>query len=239
MTTIQAPRAAPAAGRGFYFAMALLSAGVVAFGFGRTYAASLAPPGLPWWVHLHGAVFTSWILLFGVQTWLAGRGELKLHRRLGWASVGLAAAMLPLGIATSALCVRRGAVPSFFTPGLMLALDLLGLVGFAGLFAAAVALRGRREWHKRLMLCATVLLITPGWGRVLPLAGLGAAAPLVLTGVVVGQAGLGVLYDLATRRSAHPAYAVGLAAIAASVLGGGPLGFSAPMAAVVSAITGR
>jgi hypothetical protein len=223
--------------RVFYTAMALLVAAYVLYGFGRSYAASLAPPGLPVWVHLHGLAFTSWIALFVAQTWLVGRGGYALHRRLGWASLGLVGAMMVLGVSTTLLCVRRGAVPPFFTPGLMLALDFLGLAGFGALYGAGVVLRRRPEWHKRLMLCATILLSTPALARIIHLGPLGKAAPFVLLGALLALTALGALYDLLTRRAPHPAYAWGAAAMAASILLAGPLGFSAPMHALVRALT--
>jgi hypothetical protein len=43
----------------FFATMSLVVALVIVAGFGPTYAASLAPPGLPAWVHLHGAVMRS------------------------------------------------------------------------------------------------------------------------------------------------------------------------------------
>lgn len=240
MTTIgMAPRPVQRAwsdDRLFHLAMAALIAAYVLYGFGKSYVASLAPPGMPWWVHLHGAVFTGWIALFAGQTWLAGRGSVRLHRRLGWASLGLVAAMAGLGVATTVLCVKRDAVPPFFTPGLMLALDFLGLAGFIALFGSAVALRRRADWHKRLMLCATILLSTPAWGRILPMSALGKAAPVVLLATLLGVAALGMAYDALRGRKPHPAYLWGAAAIAVSLLAAGPLGFSAPMLSLVAAI---
>ena len=227
----------PVSGRRFYTAMAVLIAAYVLYGFGRTYAAALAPPGLPLWVHIHGAAFTSWIFLFIAQTWLVSRRELALHRRLGWTSCGLVAAMVVLGVATTILCVRRGAVPPIFTPGLMLALDFLGLAGFVSLFAAAVALRRNAEWHKRLMLCATILLSTPAVPRVLPMATFGKTAPLVILAFPLFVLSLGAAFDLMTRRRIHPAYGWGAATIALSILLGAPLGFSSPMLNFVKAIT--
>ena len=224
-------------GRRFYTAMALVVAAYVLYGFGRSYAASLSPAGLPVWVHLHGAVFTAWIVLFVAQTWLVGRGNLALHRKLGWLSLGLVAAMAGLGSATTLLCVRRGAVPSFFTPGLMMALDFLGLAFFVALYVASVALRRRAEWHKRLLLCGTILLSSPALARVLPMNALGPAAPLVLIVVLLTLVGCGAAYDLATRRAVHPAYAWGGAATAGSIVLAGPVAFSAPMTALVGALT--
>ena len=207
----------PGTDRRFFTVMAGIVALVVAAGFGPSYAASLPPPGLPLWVHLHGAIMTAWVLLFGVQSWLVGRRSLALHRRLGWGSVGLVAVMAPLGLLTNALAIQRGATPPFFTPAAAMAADGLDLCLFLGLYGSAVALRRNGAWHKRLMLCATVLLTWPALGRLIPLRSLGlsmirpAASALLILLALAGPA-----FDLATRRRIHPAYLIGVGLILAA-----------------------
>jgi hypothetical protein len=206
----------PGTDRRFFTVMAGVVAVVVAAGFGPSYASSLAPPGLPFWVHLHGAVMTAWIVLFGVQAWLARRRSLTLHRRLGWLSIGLVAAMVPLGLATNALAIHRGATPPFFTPAQMMAADVLDLTLFAGLFTAAVLLRRQAAWHKRLLLCATVLLTWPALGRLIPLRALGLSMIIPASVVLlIALALVGPLFDLTTRRRVHPAYFWGVGLIIA------------------------
>lgn len=57
--------------------MALIMAVVIFTEFGQTYPASLASSRpLPWLLHLHAAVFASWVLLFVVQPALAVRGSM-------------------------------------------------------------------------------------------------------------------------------------------------------------------
>lgn len=194
--------------------MALVVALVVAAGFGPTYSASVLSTGLPFWVHLHGAVMTSWIALFAVQTVLVRRRSLPLHRALGWASIGLVVMMVPLGIATDLLAIRRGATPPFFTPAMMFASDVSDVLLFAGLFAWALAWRRRRDWHKRLLLCATVLLAWPALGRLYPLHwfGLDMIIPLSIM-LLIALALVGPLHDLAVRRRVHPAYLCGVGLI--------------------------
>lgn len=45
-------------------------------------------------VHLHGALFTGWVLLFIAQTALAASHRVAVHRRLGMVGALLAAAMI-------------------------------------------------------------------------------------------------------------------------------------------------
>ncbi|PZR32109.1 hypothetical protein [Caulobacter segnis] len=218
MTTIDMDRRfGPGSDRGFFIVMAVVVALVVAAGFGPSYAASLPPPGLPFWVHLHGAAMTAWIILFGVQAWLIGQRNLRLHKTLGWLSISLVLAIIPLGFATNLLAIQRGAVPPFFRPVDMMAADLLDVSLFAGLFASAVLMRRKAAWHKRLMLCATILLTWPAVARLIPLRALGLSQiiPASIT-IVIALALIGPLYDLATRRRIHPAYFWGVGAIVIS-----------------------
>lgn len=201
-------------GRVFYVSMAVVLALVVLAGFGPTYSASLAPPGLPIWVHLHGAVMVGWIVLFAVQAWLVRGRALALHRRLGWASIALAAAIVPLGFATTMLAVRRGATPPFFSDAQMMAADMVDVVLFAGLYAAAILGRRESEWHKRLLLCATTLLTWPALGRLIPLRSLGLEMIIPAASVLLILLALaGPLNDLLARRRVHPAYLWGVGLI--------------------------
>src|SRR3954466_8267732 len=77
----------------FFGGMSVLIALIVFIGFARTYylagifeaKRSFAPL-----VHVHGAVFTCWIALLVVQTFLVGTGHTRAHRRLGLLGLGLA-----------------------------------------------------------------------------------------------------------------------------------------------------
>lgn len=145
--------------------MSVVVMAVVVGGFGPGYARAIAPPGLPWWVHLHGAVMSAWIVLFMVQGRLARHRSIALHRRLGAASLALVVAMTALTATTSALALRRGDVPPFFTPAEMLSADILDMAGFLGFYLASLAMRRRADCHKRLMLTAAVFLTWPALMR--------------------------------------------------------------------------
>jgi uncharacterized membrane protein YozB (DUF420 family) len=225
------------AGRGFYLVMSLLMAAVFVGGFSQTVPSDFAAhPGLPLLLHVHGAVFTLWVLLFVAQPALVTRGSLGLHRRLGWVGTGLAAAMVVMGLAATVFSIRYHRVPSFFPPPVFLVMNTLGILVFGGLVGAGVRLRRQAEWHKRLMLCATVSILGPGLGRLLPMGSFGAAAPLVMFGVIALFAFAGPVHDLLTRRRVHPAYVWGVATILITEVAIGPLAFAPPTAALVSLI---
>lgn len=236
-TASKAGRGAKPVGRPFYLIMSLLMAGVFVAGFSHTVPGDLAAsPGLPLLLHVHGAVFTLWVLLFVAQPAFIVRGSAALHRRIGWVGAGLAAAMVVMGLAATLYAVRHDMIPSFFPPTVFLVMNGLGIIVFGGLVAAGVRLRRRAESHKRLMLCATVSILGPGLGRALPMASFGAAAPLVMFGVIALFAFAGPAFDLIRLRRVHPAYLWGVATILISEIAIGPLAFAPPTAALLRQI---
>src|SRR5438128_514722 len=87
----------------FYSSIAIVMALTVLIGFAPTYYSKLlgdAPmltvgnAPFTWVVHLHGALFSSWVLLFVVQTALIANHRVAVHRRLGIAGGVLATAMV-------------------------------------------------------------------------------------------------------------------------------------------------
>lgn len=170
----------------------------------------------PVWVHLHGLLFVSWLVLFVTQNVLAERGALALHRRLGWLTVGVAAAIVPLTIFTGIMAVALHRQPPFFEPPFFLALTVVGALFFGGMVAAAVILRRQTEWHRRLMLAATVLVLEPAFGRTLPMPLLGAEPGEALACVLqVSILGIAMVHDRRHRGSVHPALWWGAGAVIA------------------------
>lgn len=117
---------------------------IVLVGFARTYFLKFwcATPALPWLVHLHGAVMTSWFLLFLAQTCLIARHRTDLHRRLGAIGAVLAVMMVVLGMIVVAHAAAREVhahakdAPFFL---MLLALDPFILLVFAALTASGVS----------------------------------------------------------------------------------------------------
>jgi hypothetical protein len=143
-----------------------------------------------------------------------------------------------MGVAATVFAIASHNVPSFFPKGIFLALSLLGILVFGVLVAAAVRLRRRADWHKRLMLCATASILAPGLARFLPMDAFGALAPLVLFAVNDAFLLAGPAADLAVQRNVHPAYRWGVALVVLYQALIGPLGFSPLAAAAVRALGG-
>jgi len=194
----------------FYRGMAVAFLVAVLAGFARTYflKAWTGWPAAPAIIHMHAALFTSWILLFFVQTSLIPAGRLEWHRRLGVAAAFVAAAMVALGLIVMVESARRGFVGVFPLPegvsqdpvgfSVQAAFDV-GL--FAAFLCAGYAFRARREVHKRLMLLATISLLPAAIVRI-PLPGVTRLVFALL--LAIGFAAAQPLHDRLTRGRIHP-----------------------------------
>lgn len=202
--------------RRFFVGIALAIALTVFAGFAPTYylRAYYDPTPLQMRLHLHGVVFTGWILLLLAQTTLVAARRTDLHRRLGIAGAALALLLVAVGVYTAIAGAREGAGPPGVPPLAFLAVPMMDMVMFAGLAGAGLWYRRRPEAHKRLMILATIAMLAA------PIARLPFGAPLVGLPGVFAMADVFivavVVYDLVTRGRVHPATAWGGLAIVAS-----------------------
>ena len=166
-------------------------------------------------VHFHAVAFVGWLVLFTVQVALIRTARPHIHRRLGMAGAGLAAAMVVLGPATALVVDAKRFAATGHAP-VFLAVQFADILAFAGLTAAGLLMREVPSAHKRLMLLGLIYISDAGFARYLndfmasPFGHgfWGEAAGLYL-GSDLLMIGLGV-YDLATRRRLHPAYICGV-----------------------------
>lgn len=151
----------------FYFLVALLGLSAVLVGFSTTYIAPMARRSFhaPVVVHVHGALALTWILILGLQALLVRRGATKVHMRLGIAALPLAFAVLVSGLLVGRWTVVRDLPTAGQAAFASFAGTFTSLSVFAGLVVAAVLLRRRPDWHKRLMLLATIVVWWPAWSR--------------------------------------------------------------------------
>ena len=190
----------------FFGAMSAVILAIVFVGFMRTFYLSsyFGRPALSPLRVAHGTAFTSWVVLFAIQTSLIAVGRRDLHRRLGYAGAVLAALMVPLGIALAISSARAGRAPPGLAPLEFLIIPIFDMLVFAPLIAAAVYFRRQADIHKRLMLVATLSLISAALARVTGTPGAG--GPLVFFGVVDLLILAGAVYDRRTRGRVHRAY---------------------------------
>ncbi|MGA3076138.1 MAG: hypothetical protein ABSG56_20915 [Bryobacteraceae bacterium] len=197
--------------RRFYLIMALASAAGVFLGFAHSYYLKtyFATPALPLLLHLHGAVFTAWILFFVAQTALIAGGRAEVHRRLGYGGAFLASAMVILGCTVAFWMAKAGhfrSIPFARDPESACFFALVDMLQFAVFIAAGFWFRRNREAHQRIMLMATVCPLLPsGLGR-FAIAINPALAPILIYAFVLA----GPVYDLISRRRVHRAYILGV-----------------------------
>lgn len=162
---IQARHISNSADNYFFVAMCALILATVFAGFARSYyLAEVFHAHLPSpLVHVHGAVFTCWILLLIAQVTLVSVGRVKLHMRLGIAGMFLAGLLVVVGAATLLAAVHRNFDGR--ATGLEFAGDTLLLLAFSLLITLGFRLRRDGPAHKRLMLFATIVILGPAVAR--------------------------------------------------------------------------
>jgi hypothetical protein len=156
-----------AADRVFFSAMPLVMVAMVLYGFARTYfLAGMVMAPLPnKLIHIHGAVFTSWMILLVVQTGLVSTKHVKWHMKLGLFGFGLACAMLVLGTLAAVDALRRGEAPLGLDALTFFIIPMTGMLLFGTLVFFAYKLRRNPEAHKRLITIATIALMDAAIGR--------------------------------------------------------------------------
>lgn len=223
---VPAPQSAVPPDSAFFARMALVMAGIVVAGFSVQLAMGRSTFGAPLRVHVHAVLFMGWVAILVLQSQLAARGGLALHRRLGWLALGWIGLMLAAAMTVIVAMARAGTVPFFFAPQHFLLADPFTLVGFAGLTAAAIRRRRDTGWHARLHLGAMALLTGPAFGRLLPMPLL---VPWAFEAAGVGSALLlagGMVRDRRRTGAVHPAWLVALATLLATLVLARVLAFS-------------
>ena len=207
-------------GHAFWFAAGLAGFSLVLWGFAPSYYLRpwLRTTSLPGWLQLHGALMTSWFVLFFVQVSLIARNRLAVHRRLGVAGAMLAGIIVVVGTITALRFLRANLnVPAGFGPPApeFFGFLLFDLYVFGGLVAAGILLRKNRNAHRRLMLLATLSMISPGVVRI-PFDQLSPAFAFLGSGGPGGLFALDLLllyacitYDTWRTRRIHPAFVIG------------------------------
>jgi len=212
--------------RKFYTRMVLVLVALVFLGFAPSfYLRGIVPPyprpnpTLPWWVVMHGSLFTIWMGILVAQTQLIAGGHHKLHMMLGKASMIFAILLIPVMYVTAVWEVARANQPPMTDPLTWTILPLSLIVPFAILVYLGWKNRARAQWHKRLLLSAAILVMMgPAIGR-LPLAPptRGGISILLLLGLVLFIPLF--IWDKRRDGHVHPATWIGfsLSAIAVSI----------------------
>jgi len=138
----------------------------------------------------------------------------RLHRRLGILGAVLATLVVVVGahatIEATAREVRDHVVHRFH---FLFGLNLVNLLVFAILVVTALALRIRPDFHKRLMLLATVTLLAPAIARIVLLFTHVAAVQILAFDLCILAC---VAADTVLQRRLHPAFGWGAAFVLGS-----------------------
>ncbi len=200
--------------RRFYLGGALVAIGLVFWGFAHSYYLKVffGTPELSARLHIHGAVMSSWLLLFFAQACLISARRVDLHRRLGVIGIFIAILVVILGSTTTFnAAAREVGLHSREASNRVsvLGLELVQMALFAGLVGAALAMRRRPDFHKRLMLLGTACMMPSAFSRI----------PLDLTFMVSNFMSIlllfnvfvigWVLIDTIRNRRLHPAFGWG------------------------------
>jgi hypothetical protein len=200
--------------RRFYLGVGVVAVGLVFWGFAPTYYLKLlfGAPALSARLHIHGAVMSSWLLVFFVQACLISARRVDLHRRLGLAGVVIAILVVIMGSTTTFNAAARevGHHSDEATVRVtVLGLELVQMALFAGLVGAAIWMRRRPDYHKRLMLLGTACMMPSAFSRI----------PVNLSFIVSNMQSILILFNLFVlvcalidtlrNRRLHPAFGWG------------------------------
>lgn len=207
-----APREAVRVRQGLssYLVISLILFGTVIWGFWQSYFLPLMTSGADrsWLIHIHAAVFVGWMILLVTQALAVSLGQIRFHKRFGIAGMNYAVLVFIIGLVVSVAVpvagARAGDFPSEIA-GLVALYLITDMLVFGGFMVAAMMYRSKPEFHKRLIVCATVALTTAAIGRELPAGSVSFylvwLAPIF---VLIGA-------DLITQRRPHVVSIAGLA----------------------------
>ena len=142
----------------FFSGSAWLMLASVFLGFGPTYywAGVFNAPLPSRIIHIHGAVFSGWILLLIVQNSLAWAGRVDIHRKLGLAGFLLACLMVIVGWVAATDRLARGTAPPGLDTYFFYIVPMTDMVIFGILIFFAFRARRDPSTHKRIIYVATV-----------------------------------------------------------------------------------
>ena len=194
----------------FFTAMAVAIVITVFAGFAPTYylKSYFGTAQLPTLLHLHGIIFSSWLVLFLTQTALVAANRTRVHRRLGIAGAVIAVLMVLVGTGTAIVRAKQGAAPPGISPLAFLTVPLVDMLVFPTLVGAGFYFRRRVDVHKRLMLLATISIVPAAIAR-LPFAFIQQTGPVAFFGLADLFILPVIVYDFISRGRVHRATVLG------------------------------
>jgi hypothetical protein len=153
----------------FFSGMAFLILAGVFVEFARSYyLAGVFKAPLPnLLVHIHGAVYTLWMVLLIAQTPLVAADRVDIHRRVGLLCFGLACLMVILGVLAATDSIFGHATTSEMEAKMrtFYSTPLAGMLLFSTLTYFAFRNRVKPAAHKRLILIANLAIVDAALAR--------------------------------------------------------------------------
>ncbi|MFG0283486.1 MAG: hypothetical protein ACF8R7_03610 [Phycisphaerales bacterium JB039] len=182
-------------------AAALLVGTIVGFQLfyfhGRSHPGRPIPPPIRTLIIVHGVAMSAWMLLMVLQPTLVALRKRKLHMAIGKVGVGLAAAIVVLGVLVgvrSAQVTPPELILWTLTPKQFLAVPLGAVLLFGAMVGIAVWKRRKPIAHRAMMLSATLMILPAAISRIDALSGLYAGTDWErLCGPYLATMALGVL----------------------------------------------
>jgi hypothetical protein len=205
----------------FHAAAVTALAAVLFAGFAKTFyfRIFLDSPPLAQAAQLHGIIATVWVALHYTQARLVAAHRVDLHRRLGIFGAFVAALLAVQAISMAIDNAAAGHGPAGRDPLQFLSVPIGTTTMFTLFVGSALALRRQREWHKRLMLLATMTLLVPAMGRLdaQVMQPLGLPRLVLAPAVTFAFVAWAWVNDWRRIGRVHPAYIVGGIALLVSI----------------------
>lgn len=183
---------------GFFRGMAVLFLMITAAGFARTlYLRPLFDvPPLPVTFYVHGSFTTLWVVLFCVQAFLIANKRIAVHRQMG-----IVGALVAIGVVGSGLAIlhyvaveypQQGATLDQIAP--LIWGNIAGLIAYSIFVGVGISLRSRAQFHKRLMLMATLTMMGQPLARIGHFDAFRLSDSLIVNDAIYGLGGVVLLY---------------------------------------------
>ena len=213
-TTVRVADARVRSGLYFWIAIGMIVTMLVGFYF--TYFGPIARgtyPDVSPLVHVHGITFFGWYLVLAAQAALVQARAVRLHRRLGLATIVLGALMILVGFVVSVVRIEDGVGPNADPFWAVMSLPIFAIwILFTGFYLAAIAYRHRSAEHKRFMLLASATALSAATFRIVGFT-IGNSPALTIVGFVAPTAFIFVamIDEYRQRQRVHRLYVGGLA----------------------------
>jgi len=204
----------------FFFSLTLVMLIVVFLGFAPTYyldsffdtAIEFQP--MPGYLAIHAFILSFWFVGQVIQSTLVQTGHRNMHRTIGAVAAGLAAGVFITGIVVTVCAIPHAeefGITSRAGLNVLVVSNTMNLLVFFILVSMALYFRSKPQYHKRLMVIASIAIIGPAvspfralgqfLGALLPQS---VAIPVPLFFWIVLVASI-VIYDLSVGGRVHRA----------------------------------